>query len=789
MITAVSEKTGLRLLEMFREHGNVPFILMLSEHPGFSPAQRSVRLGVANFLMKLSNTHQLLHAMEETLKSEVFNETLWHGEALSSRTGVPEVDNPGVGGREVAGRRAVSPGSVGPSPVAPSTVDSSPVGPSPVGPSTVGPSTEGPSPVGPSPEDPSPTGPSSVRPAANPGAIPGANPVTAVWGAAETGAAGPGATGQGHGAVSPRAPEPVKQAVRYVEENLPSPITLRDVADAVHLNASYLSVLFKKEIGLTFSEFLTRKRLHFAKQLLLGTPLSVKEISRMSGYQTPKYFIELFRSREGMTPRKYRERGMKHLLSNNHGIFSNRSDLDAYCLMAILLSDGAEEVGGGQGENTKIGGLEMLKKAYLLLLASALIFPIGMAGTAGDVLAADVDTVKFMHLWPSGEARQHNQIVGEIIAQFGSEHPDLFVEVEALANEQYKDKITVLAASNSLPDVGFTWAAGYMTPFVQAKQFAPLNDLLAADGLADEFVSGTLQAFSIDGATYGLPLELNIAPIFYNKQIFAANGLDVPTTYEEFVHVVTTLRRNGVTPIALGNGERWTGSLWYMYLADRFAGAEALNDAINGRLPFTHSGLVRAAEEIQRLVRLEAFSRGFNGLSNAEAKAEFLNGQAAMWLIGSWELPQFTTDETVSQSFRDSIGFFRFPTVEGGAGKDTSWVGGPGVALFVNANSEAKDKAEEFVKFFVQQWGERAVAEAGVIPGTIVDTSKVDLPAMYLDVLDELAAASSITLFADVQLSPAAAQVHLNQIQALFGLQVTPEQFARAHDDAIQNNP
>lgn len=432
----------------------------------------------------------------------------------------------------------------------------------------------------------------------------------------------------------------------------------------------------------------------------------------------------------------------------------------------------------------------MLKRAYLLLLAAAMVFPVGMAGSTEHVLAANsVETVTFMHLWPSGEARQHNLIVGEIIAEFASEHPDLFVEVEALPNEQYKDKITVLAASNSLPDVGFTWAAGYMTPFVQAKQFAPLDDLLARDGLRDQFVSGTLQAFSVDGVTYGMPLELNIAPIFYNKRIFARYGLEVPTTYDEFIHVVTTLRRNGVTPIALGNGERWTGSLWYMYLADRFAGPEVVNDAINGRIPFTHPGLVRAAAEVQRLVQLDAFSLGYNALSNAEAKAEFLNEEAAMWLIGSWELPQFTTDETVSKEFRDSIGFFRFPTVPGGAGKDTGWVGGPGVALFVNANSRAKDKAEAFAKYFVEQWGQRAVAEAGVIPGTIVDTSRVDLPDMYLDVLDELAAASSITLFADVQLSPAAAQVHLNQIQALFGLQVTPEQFAAAHDNAIRNNP
>lgn len=694
MVTAISEEAGLRLVEIVRTHGHSPFVLMPSEHPDFAPAKSSMRLGVTNFLMKLSDTDQLLQAMEETLSAKGTDSL------LANRWSSPFVTRAGHG---LTRSLAVPDMSVS------EHVDLA------------------------------------------------------------------------------RLSDPVAEAVRFVEDNFPGRITLRDVARAVHLNASYFSVLFKKEIGITFSEFLTRKRLDYAKQLLLTTPLSVKEVARLVGYETAKYFTELFRSREGVTPGKYRQRAMRHLLSKNRGIFPNESSLAAYCLITILFG---EEDAGGRTSRVETGGLEMLKRAYLLLLASAMVFPIGLAGPVESVQAADsVETVTFMHLWPSGEARQHNQIVGEIIAQFGSEYPDLFVEVEALANEQYKDKITVLAASNSLPDVGFTWAAGYMTPFVEAGQFAPLNDLLAQDGLAEQFVSGTLQAFSIDGSTYGLPLELNIAPIFYNKEIFARYGLDVPTTYEEFLHVVEVLRQNRVTPIALGNGERWTGSLWYMYLADRFAGPEVVNDAINGRIPFDHPGLVQAAAEVQRLVRMNAFSFGFNGLSNAEAKAEFLNGQAAMWLIGSWELPQFTTDETVSQEFRDSIGFFRFPTVEGGAGKDTGWVGGPGVALFVNANSAVKARAEQFVKFFVEQWGERAVAEAGVIPGTIVDTSKVDLPTMYLDVLDELAAASSITLFADVQLSPAAAQVHLNQIQALFGLQVTPEQFAQAHTEAIRNNP
>lgn len=729
MPTLVSEKTGLRLVELVRRHGSHPFILMLSAHEGGAFGAEE-RLGVINFLMRLSDTGQLLYAMEETLNgvaSPSLGDTPWqNGAAVSARQGT-------LSASLWAGSRLGEVDATG-----------------------------------------SPT--SRGAPASGPGREARAAPASGTPLMEDI--SGPQVNWR-------KLSDPIKKAVQYIEENFSGQISLQQVANVVHLNPSYFSVLFKQETGITFSEFVTRKRLALAKQLLLSTSLSIEEVARMAGYGTAKYFAELFRSRVGMTPGQYRARGMRHVLSKNHGMLPNDSNLEAYCLMAILLADGVGGVGGNGAQNLRAGGLEMLKRAYLLLLAAAMVFPVGLAGVAQPVLA-QVGTVKFMHLWPSGEARQHNIIVNEIIADFMSEHPDAFVEVEALPNEQYKDKITVLAASNQLPDVGFTWAAGYMTPFVQAGQFAPLDELLDQDGLREQFVSGTLQAFAIDGVTYGLPLELNVAPIFYNKRIFARYGLDVPRTWDEFLHVVEVLRDNGVTPIALGNGERWTGSLWYMYLADRIAGPDVVNDAINGRIPFTHPGLIRAAEEVQRLVRMDAFSLGYNALSNAEAKAEFLTEQAAMWLIGSWELPQFTTDETVSKEFRDSIGFFRFPVVAGGAGPDTGWVGGPGVALFINANSTVKDKAEAFAKYFVQQWGQRAVAEAGVIPGTIVDTSKVQLPQMYLDVLDELAAATSITLYADVQLTPAAAQVHLNQIQALFGLQVTPEQFAQAHDEAIR---
>lgn len=431
-----------------------------------------------------------------------------------------------------------------------------------------------------------------------------------------------------------------------------------------------------------------------------------------------------------------------------------------------------------------------ITRGLVLIFTLALILA-GCGGAKENNALAPTDasaknvTIHMMHLWPAGLSAQQNKLVGQIIGEYEKENPNITIKQEVLENEQYKNKLKVLSASNDLPDVGITWAAGFMEPYVKGGLFAPLDDILNGAQLNDKFVKGTTEAFEINDKTYALPIELNISPIYYNKAIFTRYSLEVPTTYEEFKQVVKTLSHTSVAPIALGNKDRWTGSLWYMYLADRIAGSETLKRATDGTGSFDDSGLIRAAAEVQTLVNMNAFNRGFNGLSNDEGKSEFMNEKAAMYLTGTWELPNFTTNPDIPQSFKDKVGFFKFPSVEGGIGNINSWVGGPGVGLFVAESSKVKEEAKAFVEYFVSKWGEASVTTAGVIPATKVDTSNTELPQLYVDLLNELNHASSLTLYADVQMKPNAAQVHLDMIQALFGKAVTPEQFVAKHKEAI----
>ncbi|MBU9720591.1 MULTISPECIES: response regulator transcription factor [Bacillaceae] len=99
----------------------------------------------------------------------------------------------------------------------------------------------------------------------------------------------------------------IKEAIQFIDNNLHERLNQKEVADLVHLNASYFSVLFKEQTGLTFSEYITRRRLQVAKKLLYSTDLPIVVIAEKVGYQTAKYFIKIFKEFEGFTPSQYRK--------------------------------------------------------------------------------------------------------------------------------------------------------------------------------------------------------------------------------------------------------------------------------------------------------------------------------------------------------------------------------------------------------------------------------------------------------------------------------------------------
>lgn len=99
---------------------------------------------------------------------------------------------------------------------------------------------------------------------------------------------------------------PIQKAIHIIETRYAEPLTLDSVSTECALSSAYLSTLFKKETGSTFSEFLTRCRMNEAKRLLRQTNAPISSIADQTGYLDSKYFSKVFSKTFGISPQKYR---------------------------------------------------------------------------------------------------------------------------------------------------------------------------------------------------------------------------------------------------------------------------------------------------------------------------------------------------------------------------------------------------------------------------------------------------------------------------------------------------
>ncbi|MCD8147942.1 MAG: helix-turn-helix domain-containing protein, partial [Clostridiales bacterium] len=105
----------------------------------------------------------------------------------------------------------------------------------------------------------------------------------------------------------------IRQGLRYIDQHFTrSSLSLGEVAANSQVSANYFSALFRKEMGCTFVDYLTQKRMDRAKELLRRSSQRTGEIALAVGYRDAHYFSTLFRKTQGCTPREYRAQGGKN---------------------------------------------------------------------------------------------------------------------------------------------------------------------------------------------------------------------------------------------------------------------------------------------------------------------------------------------------------------------------------------------------------------------------------------------------------------------------------------------
>lgn len=101
---------------------------------------------------------------------------------------------------------------------------------------------------------------------------------------------------------------PVIQCMNYIDEHLHTVIRVTDLAKIVSLNPSYLSSVFKKETGFPISEYIMKRRIDTACNMLRYSDYSASQISEILAFSSQSHFIRCFKSQTAMTPFDYRQR-------------------------------------------------------------------------------------------------------------------------------------------------------------------------------------------------------------------------------------------------------------------------------------------------------------------------------------------------------------------------------------------------------------------------------------------------------------------------------------------------
>jgi multiple sugar transport system substrate-binding protein len=288
----------------------------------------------------------------------------------------------------------------------------------------------------------------------------------------------------------------------------------------------------------------------------------------------------------------------------------------------------------------------------------------------------------------------------------------------------YKDQRDrfLLQAESGTPDV-IEGLVEDMAAYVQAGLIEPLDDRFAAWEDSEHFVESTLAPLRIDGVLYGIPYNTNARGMAYRTDIFEEYGLEVPTTWGDFVETARQITEltggetHGAFVCSLIGDPRAAQEFisWYFQVS----GGENMFAVVDGEVEFTAT--IEELEQVLTLyddlfdtsVPFPAIDPNVRGTGWPVEDPGYVAGDFAMVPMGPWLWGRRTESDVAKDILENKTAVTSLPVAEGGV---------PGTYLEVkpimlNAYSPNKDAAWELIQFITSkekmgQW----LADSGGIP-------------------------------------------------------------------------
>ncbi len=452
------------------------------------------------------------------------------------------------------------------------------------------------------------------------------------------------------------------------------------------------------------------------------------------------------------------------------------SVLLVFTFMSLVLSGCSSKKSG----TDETAGSDSVTKAADTPTAAA------TASASGDLTLTDKDLT--ITLWDIATENPGKANQEDAVNRFMKDHPNIKVEVTHIQNDSYKEKLVIAMSSGQCPNMYIHWGGGPMNEYIDSGFAVPITDLMK-NHCKVPFLEAAISQSSYKGEIYAVPFGgIGGSGIFYNKTIFSKLGLQVPQTISELETVCATLKSKGYTPFSLANQNKWTGSMYFMYLASRFGGVEAFNDAVAGKGSFESDAFKYAGDTIQKWVKAGYFPDGVNSLDADDGQDRQLmyTEEAAMMLHGSWQASSMKNDN--EEWYNANIGYFGFPKMDNSTADQSTVVGTSiGNGFSFNTGTD-QDKLNACFVLATQYYNDdtynKKQLDSGTIPSIEGMGDTITDPCMQ-QIWKDFSAAKNVQLWYDQYLPPAVSEVHQATCQELFGLTITPEEADKKLQDAM----
>lgn len=375
---------------------------------------------------------------------------------------------------------------------------------------------------------------------------------------------------------------------------------------------------------------------------------------------------------------------------------------------------------------------KFMTAAISAVTAAAMLVP--TAAFAEETTEAEsvvTEPTKITFIFADGD-EGFKQTMNTLVGEFNDKYPDITIEVQPGNGGSYSEFLKTKDSVGEFPDL---MEQRDTAMYVRAGKLLELPEEITS------LMSSTME---FDGKVYAVPMAgENTDGIYYNKKYFDENGLEEPTTYDEFIELCQKIQDLGdMSPLVVGGQDIWHMGFWFNKAYDDQVisqDPDFIEHCYDGTKDFSDDTFRAAFEELKEIMQYA--QDGWTSTPDAQITTFLVNNMSAMLFSGTHMI------NTIEQADPDfELGWFPIPSPDG----KLRLVGGAGVGGWAISAADAQDPnkvaaAEEFLKFFYEPDNYKFYCESMNAIPVSAEVPDLDVDPILQEVVDATQTADSLS--------------------------------------------